>query len=73
MKLKEKYARLSDMTIETMRFVTGGNECVNEDTLDTAGITAKNPVMVVNPHGCGIGGKVSIDWHAPKDDHDFDK
>ena len=47
MQLKTKYAAVADMVVESMRFVCGGNECVNEDTLDTAGITADAPVMVV--------------------------
>jgi len=37
--LKEKYAKVSDMLVESMRFVCGGEELVDEDTLDTAGVS----------------------------------
>jgi len=35
------------MAIESMRFLCGGEECDNENTLDDAGITADAPVMVL--------------------------
>ena len=48
LELKQKYAAMGvDMLVDNMRFVCGGNECENNQSLADAGIQEGTPVMVV--------------------------
>ena len=49
--LKDKFAKVADKKVDTMRFVCYGALCKEEDTLGDCGILANTPVWVVFVEG----------------------